>query len=80
MMYVIRGGPVHRHANTLGRGKLPRPVFICCGSVGVVMTITGGIVLGVGQKKPKKNPDDYTYVWLLIIAVELLTSCIPVHT
>ena len=69
MYSVVRNGPVHRHASHLRRGKLPRPVFICCGSVGVTLTVIGGIVLGIGQRQFKKDVRDYTLVYVVIVVV-----------
>ena len=54
-MFVIRDGPVHRHSQSVRRGKLPRPMFMCCGSVGLILTISGGVVLGMGQQRYKQQ-------------------------
>lgn len=56
-MYVTRNGPIQEQADTLRRGKLPRPIFICCGSIGVILTILGGIILGIGQQKLRQSKE-----------------------
>ncbi len=62
-MYVIRDGPIHRHARRFPRGKMPKTFFLCCGSVGVVLAVTGGIFLALGQQRdqtPGQQPQAST--------------------
>ena len=63
-MYGKRDGQNEFHSTghtqcQLRRNKKPKPVFICCGSVGLVFTAAGAIVLGIGRNR-QKQANDYT--------------------
>lgn len=53
MVQLARERSVHRTDRKHCRARQPKSVFLCCGSVGIVLTIAGGIMLGVGQHRQK---------------------------
>lgn len=63
------------------QGRFPRPILICCGSIGFVLIVLGGIVVGVGKMRLKRT-DDYTFILTgsVFLGVGILVSILALLT
>ena len=47
----------HNKCSLQENAATPKPIFVCCGSIGVIFTIVGATVLAIGKYKLKTTAD-----------------------